>query len=333
MKRTMVAMIMGMACVGVLIVTAFQPAFAAAAQANFPQKGRSITITAPNAPGGTADLTARLMAPVLEKELGIPVVVANKPGAGMQTGITAGALAKPDGYELIMTPVPGTTTIYMDPDRQAIPQIRQLQQVALHNLDVLAVVVNVQSPFQTVKDVVDAAKAKPGEVKAVTDGLMNADHMSTLYFQRKTGTKFRLVHFDSGALASTALAGGHVDVRFGKVGSVYALLKAGKLRIIGIMDNKRSKFCPEVKTLEEQGFKDYKIWYNATGLSAPKGTPRATVDLISNAIKKSVDSEDSQKRLDGVGLIGRYMGPDEFSALWKDYEKVVEEFVSEAKKP
>ena len=73
MKRSMVAMIKGMACVGVLIVTAFQPACATAAQTDFPQKGRSITITAPNAPGGTADLTARLIAPILEKELGIPV--------------------------------------------------------------------------------------------------------------------------------------------------------------------------------------------------------------------------------------------------------------------
>lgn len=327
MKRGLFAIIEAMVCVGVLMGTTFQPAFAA----GFPEKGRSITITAPNAPGGTADLTARLMAPVIEKELGIPVVVANKPGAGMQTGITAGALAKPDGYELTMTPVPGTTTIYMDPDRQALPKIRQMQQVALHNLDVLAVVVNAESPFKTVKDVVDAAKAKPGEVKAVTDGLMNADHMSTLYFQRKTGTKFRLVHFDSGALASTALAGGHVDVRFGKVASVYALMKSGKLRIIGIMDNKRSKFCPDAKTLEEQGFKDYKVWYNATGVSAPMGTPRATVDLISNAIKKSVESAESQKKLDGVALIGRYMGPDEFSALWKDYETIVGEFVSEAK--
>ena len=125
---------------------------AAAATVDFPVKGKPITIIVPNAPGGTNDITARLMAPVLEKELGTPVVVVNKPGAATQTGITEGALAKPDGYTLTMTALPGTLTVYMDPDRQAVPQIREMQPVALHNLDIGAVVVNAQSPYRTVKD-------------------------------------------------------------------------------------------------------------------------------------------------------------------------------------
>ncbi len=175
-----------------------------------------------------------------------------------------------------------------------------MQPVALHNLDVGAVVVNAQSPYRTVKELVDAAKAKPGELKAATDGLMSADHMATLYFKRRTGATFKLVHFDGGGPATTALAGGHVDVRFGKVGSVYAMLAAGKVRIIGVMDKQRSPYCPEVKTLEEEGFKDY-VWYNVTGVSAPKGTPRPIVDILSDAIKKAVDSEEAKKKLAGGG--------------------------------
>lgn len=304
---------------------------AAAASVDFPVKGKPITIIVPNAPGGTNDITARLMAPVLEKELGTPVVVVNKPGAGTQIGLTEGALAVPDGYTLAMTSLPGTLTVYMDPDRKAVPQIREMQRVALHNQDVGAVVVNAQSPYRTVKDLVDAAKANPGGLKASTDGLMDADHMATLYFKKKTGANFRLVHFDGGGPATTALAGGHVDVRIGKVGSVYAMLKAGKVRIIGIMDKERSKYCPDVKTLEEDGYKDY-TWYNMTGVSAPKGTPRGIIDILSNAIKKTVDSDESKKRLSGVALTGRFMGPDEFAAYWKELEKLFEPLISEAKK-
>ena len=91
-------------CALAFIVAASVPAFAAA---TFPQKGKPITIIVPNAPGGTNDITARLIAPVLEKELGTPVVVVNKPGAATQTGLTEGALAKPDGYTLTMTALPG----------------------------------------------------------------------------------------------------------------------------------------------------------------------------------------------------------------------------------
>ena len=330
-KRTLLVKIAVIVWALALIVTAYESAFAGAVRADFPQKGKPITIIVPNPPGGTSDITARLIAPTLERELGTPVVVVNKSGAATQTGLTEGALAKPDGYTLVMTALPGTLTVYMDPDRQAVPQIRELQPVALHNLDVGAVVVNAQSPYRTVKDLVDAAKANPGGLKAATDGLMGSDHMATLYFKRKTGTDFKLVHFDGGAPATTALAGGHVDQRIGKVGSVYAMLAAGKVRVIGVMDKQRSKYCPDVKTLEEEGYKDY-TWYNVTGLSVPKGTPRAIVDLLGNAIRKTVDSEEAQKKLSGVALVGRFMGPDEFAAYWRDFEKIVEPLIPEAKK-
>jgi tripartite-type tricarboxylate transporter receptor subunit TctC len=304
------------------------PAFAGAA---FPQKGRPISIIVPNAPGGTSDITARLIAPVLEKEFGTPVVVVNKPGAGMQVGLTEAALAKPDGYTMATTALPGALTVYLDPDRQAVPQIREVQQVALHNLDVGAVVVAANSPYRTLKELVDAAKANPKGLKAATDGLMSADHMATLYFNKRVGTDFKLVHFDGGAPATTALVGGHVDVRIGKVGSVFAMLTAGKVRILAVMDKQRSPYCPDVKTFEEEGYKDY-IWYNVTGISVPKGTPRPIVDVLSEAIKKTVGTDEAKKRLGGVGLIGHFMGPDEFRAYWKEFEKTIEPLVPEAKK-
>ncbi len=318
-------------CGLVLIAAACRPASAGAARADFPQKGRSITIIVPNAPGGINDMTARLIAPVLEKEMGTPVQVVNKPGGATLTGLTEAALAKPDGHTLVVLGLPGNLTAYLDPDRGAIPQVRELQPVAAQNLDVGAVLVNADSPYRTVKDLVNAAKASPGGLKAATDGLMGSDHMATIYFTRKTGTSFKLVHFDGGAPATTALAGGHVDLRIGKVGSAYALVRSGKVRVIGVMDKQRSKYAPDTPTLEEQGYPDY-TYYNLTGVAAPKGTPRAIVDVLSGVVKKTVDSDEARKKLDGVALIGHYMGTDEFAAYWKNAEKTIEPLILEAKK-
>jgi tripartite-type tricarboxylate transporter receptor subunit TctC len=306
-------------------------ALQAAVPVDFPKKGKPITIIVPTAPGGINDITARLIAPTIEKELGTPILIVNKPGGANQIGLTEAALAKPDGYTLVMTALPATPTVYLDPDRQAVPQIREMLPVALHNLDVGAVVVKADSPYKTVRDLVDAAKKNPEGLKASTDALMGSDHMATLYFQKQTGTRFKLVHFDGGSPATTALAGGHTDLRIGKVGSVYAMLAGGKVRIIGVMDKQRSPFVPDVPTMIEQGYKGY-TWYNATGLAVPKGTPRGIIDILSNAIKKTVDTDEAKKKLNSVALIGHFMGPDEFAAYWKEFEKMIEPLVSEAKK-
>ena len=328
-KRTVTAWVT--ICSSALIVATCLPAFAGTATVDFPQKGKAIVIIVPNAPGGINDMTARLVAPVLEKELGAPVQVVNKPGGATLVGLTEVALAKPDGHTIAVLGLPGNLTSYLDPDRKAVPQVRELQPVAAQNLDVGAVLVNTQSPHRTVKELVDASKASPGGLKAATDGLMGSDHMATIYFTKKTGATFKLVHFDGGAPATTALAGGHVDLRIGKVGSAYAMIKSGKVRAIGVMDKQRSKYSPDTATLEEQGYPAY-TYYNLTGLAVPKGTPRAIVDILSNVVKKSVDTDEAKKRLDGVGLIGHFMGPDEFAAHWKDAEKMMQSLIIEAKK-
>jgi len=314
-----------------LIMATCLPAVAGTPQVEFPQKGKSIVIIVPNAPGGINDMTARLVAPVLEKEIGAPVQVVNKPGGATLIGLTEVALAKPDGHTIAVLGLPGNLTSYLDPDRKAAPQVRELQPVAAQNIDVGAVVVNAQSPYRTLKELLDAAKGNPGGLKAATDGLLGSDHMATMYFNKKTGAEFKLVHFDGGGPATAALAGGHVDLRIGKVGSVYAMVKSGKVRIIGVMDTRRSKYAPDAATLAEQGYKGY-TWYNVTGFAVPKGTPRAIVDMLSSAVKKSVDTDEAKKRLDGVALTGHFMGTDEFVAHWKDAEKIMEPLLLEAKK-
>src|SRR5512145_2716161 len=176
---------MGKTCVTVcglaLILATCLPAVAGTAKVEFPQKGKAVIIIVPNAPGGINDMTARLVAPIMEKEFGTPVQVVNKPGAATLLGLTEVALAKPDGHTLLVLGL-GNLTAYLDPDRNAAPQVRELQPIAAHNVDPGAVVVNAQSPYRSVKELVDAAKATPGGLKAATDGLLGSDHLATVEF-------------------------------------------------------------------------------------------------------------------------------------------------------
>jgi tripartite-type tricarboxylate transporter receptor subunit TctC len=305
---------------------------AAPKAAAWPEKGKALTIIVPNPAGGTNDITSRLMAPYLEKELGIPVNIVNKSGAATQTGITELALSKPDGYTIGNTALPGTLTVYLDPDRKAVFSRKELQPIANHNVDAGAIGVKADSPYNSIKDLVDAAKKSPKSLKAATDGLMGSDHMATLQFQKVTGADFSLVHFEGGAPASTALAGGHVDLRVGKVGSLLSMVKGGQIKIIGVMDKQKSALVPNAETLEAQGYKGY-YWYNATGFSAPAGTPMEVVNILSNAMKKTLDIQEQKARLAELALVPMYMNPEEYGKYWSDYEEIVKPLIPIAKQP
>ncbi|HZK66312.1 MAG TPA: tripartite tricarboxylate transporter substrate binding protein, partial [Chloroflexota bacterium] len=228
------------------------------------------------------------------------------------------------------TALSGTLTVYLDPDRKAAFGRKDLAPIANHNVDAGAVGVKTDSPFKTITDLVDAAKKNPKSLKTATDGLMGSDHMATLYFQKVTGADFSLVHFDGGAPASTALAGGHVDLRVGKVGSLLSMVKSGQVRILGVMDKQESRLIPDAKTLEAQGYKGY-YWYNATGFSAPAATPKEIINTISAAMKRALESEEHKKKLEEVALMASYMSPDEYATYWNQYEEIVKPLIPIAK--
>ena len=193
------------------------------------------------------------MAAGLEKEFGTPVQVVNKPGAGAQVGTTDLVLSKADGYTIEATNLPTTLGIYLDPERQAAFSRKDLQQVALHVDDPALVAVSSESPYMTMKDLLDAAKANPEGIKAASTGVLSHDHLNALMWEKLAGVKFAVVQFDGGAPALTALVGGHVDAFFGNIGSVTSLLKDGKIRILGMMAKEENKFAPGVKTMEAAG--------------------------------------------------------------------------------
>jgi tripartite-type tricarboxylate transporter receptor subunit TctC len=298
--------------------------------AQFPEKGKSITILVPWSAGGSLDLSARLMASDLEKILGAPFQVVNKPGASGQVGTTQIAMAKPDGYTIGVTALPSTNTIYLDPDRKAAFGRKDLAPVACHTSDPVAIGVRTDSKYKTLKDLIDDAKANPEKIKAGDAGILSVHHLAIELFQKAANVRFANVHFDGGSPGITALVGGHVDVTFDVIGTMASNIKAGKIRILGVMGKEPSRFLPEVKPVESLGIRVYMS--TSRSYSAPAGTPREIVQILSGAIKKATEGEEHRKRLADIYTTVVYMDAAQLGDYWDELDAQLKPLVEQIKK-
>lgn len=291
---------------------------AAPSKSDFPQKGKSISIIIGYGPGGGADIISRALAPLLEKDLGVPFVIVNKPGAAGQVAMTDVAMAKPDGYTIGFTNLPPIITNYLDPQRKAVYNRQSFIPVALHSVDPATAAVLVDSPYKTIRDLIDGAKATPEKIKAGTGGILGTGHLALLQTQRTTGTKFATVHFEGVANQIPALLGGHTDVAFDTAGNFLPYVKAGQVRLLGIMDSQESPLFPGVPTMESEGFKLY--MKGGRGFHLPAGVPKEVVGVLSEAFKKAILSESHKEQMEKSGLIVGYKGPDQFASFWEEME-------------
>lgn len=281
----------------------------------FPDKGRTITTIVPSTAGGGTDVAARLVAPLMEKDLGVPVQVVNKPGASMQIGVTEVVMAKPDGYTLLWSVLPTQASIYLDPDRKATFSRKDIQPIGMVYGAPFAVVVQASSPHKTINDLVAAAKANPGKVRSATTGHMSTGHFANLEFQRGAGVRMATVHFQGGGPALTALLGGHVDVSFNSIGELLGQLKNDTIRVLAVMDDSESAFLPGVKTLAAQGISANAIGSDI-GLSAPAGTPKEVITILTNSLRKAMEDENFKKRMAEQGNTVTYLDPEQYKLFW-----------------
>ena len=291
---------------------------APAAKVDYPQKGRSITAIVPFAAGGATDISARVVRPFMERELGTPIQIVNKGGGGSQVGNTEVALAKPDGYTLAYMAMPTIITSYLDPERKAAYTRKSFEPVGRPTADSIVIAVRADSPYKTVKDLMDAAKASPEKIKAAVSGPMSVNHIPMLMMERQSGVKFAAVHFDGSRPGITAMLGGHVDTAFALVSEVQPQFKAGEIRVLAVLDSQESEFLPGVPTLESQGYKIYMLSSHA--IAAPAGTPREIVNLLSSTLKKVVDNPDVKARLKNAGQNPRYLDAEQLAAFWEQSE-------------
>lgn len=293
---------------------------------DFPKKGKSIELVVAFASGGAVDTAARLIQPVLEKELGTNVEVVNKPGAGGQIGYTQLTSSKPDGYTIGATGSPSVVVSPLDPSRGAKYTRESFQPLGRQVIDPAVIAVQPDSPYQTLKDLLDAAKANPKSMTASTTGLQTGEHFALAQIQEATGSEFAPVHFSEGASqATTAFLGKHVDVLVANVSDVNDLTKQGKARVLGVMSEERAPSLPDVPTFKESGHD--LIAGTARGYSAPAGLPDAVADKLEAALQKAIEDPSVVKKMEDLGLQTSYLNGDDYKQFWagqeEDFKKVL----------
>ncbi|MFF0338344.1 tripartite tricarboxylate transporter substrate binding protein [Kribbella sp. NPDC004875] len=288
----------------------------------WPRKGKPVELIVSFAPGGAVDTAARLVAPALEKELGTNVEVVNKPGAGGQVGYTFLTSAKPDGYTIGATGSPSVVVSPLDPARGAKYTRESFQPLGMQVIDPAVIGVAPDSPYSSVKDLVAAAKAKPGTITVSTTGLQTGEHFAAADMEQKSGTKFALVHFSDGASqAVAAFLGGHVQVYLGSASDVTDLVKQKKIKLLGVMAEERSTFLPDVPTFKEQGY-DVKS-ATARGYSAPAGLPADVKTKLEAGLKKAIEDPEVQQRMTKLGLQTHYLDAAAYQQFWGEQETTI----------
>jgi len=304
-------------------------AVVATAQGSFPTRQINVMVAFP--PGGSTDVGARILAGIAEKGLGQSIVVVNKGGAGGQVGWTDLARQKPDGYNVGLINLPALNTIILDPDRKAIFKEDAFVPLINQVLDPGLIWVKSDSPYKTLKDLADAARATPNKISAATTGILSDDHLAILMLEEAVpGALFRIVHLDGAATQVTQILGGHIEVAFDNVGSVYKRVRSGEVRALAVLDTQRSKFLPDVPTAPELGFPNI-ISSSTRGLAVPKGTPAAVIKRLEDVFRKAMESEEHVKRLEDSGLGIRVMTGDEYAKYYRDTHEKAKKYTEWAR--
>jgi len=292
------------------------------ARADYPE--RPITLIVNYSAGGGTDMCARAVAKRAEKILGQPIIVVNKPGAGGTIGVGAVAAAKPDGYTigvLTYTPLAIAPHVYDVPYNP----LKDFEYIMGYAKYLYGTSVRSDSPFKTLKDLVQYAEANPGKIKYGVQGLSIPNHFAMVYLSKMAGIKIEPVVFKNTMEEVAACLGGHIDVTNQDPPAVVPHIQAGKLRLLASFSDIRWKWVPDVPTVKEMGYNFYvESW---AGLGAPKGVPKPILDKLRDAFRKSADSEEFLEIIDRIRLIAEYRTPEQFKNLvqvgYKENEAMV----------
>ena len=246
---------------------------------------RSITMIVPFPPGGLADLVARPVAEAMSRELGQPVVIENKGGAGGGIGMGLAAKAKPDGYTVLMAL--SSLTVIPEADvllgRPAMYALQDLRPVARYTADPTVLAVRADAPWKTVQDFVADAKKRPGAINYGSSGNYGTMHVPMEILAQATGSKLTHVPFTGAGPAVVALLGGQIDAVSSGPATVLQHVKAGKLRVLAHWGNGKLAAMPDVPSLKEAGFEaEYAQW---SGLFIPAATPEPVAQRLRAAAR------------------------------------------------
>jgi len=296
-----------------------------AAQEKFPQ--RPIRIVVPFPPGGTSDIVTRILGEKLSTAFGQTIVVDNRPGAAGMLGTDIVAKAAPDGHTLFMAFVSHSINPFVyaklpyDSEKDFAP-------VALVAVSPNVVVVTPSLPIQSIRQLIDAAKAKPGGINYASSGLGSNSHLSAEMINAMAGVRMHHVPYKGGPQANTDTAAGAVQVHIPSLPVTMPFIKSGRLRAIAVTSAKRTPVLPDVATVAETlpGYESL-AWY---GLLAPAKTPPALVERLSAEVKRAVSLPDVNDALAKQGADPTYRDPKGFAAYLAEERKRWSEAVKAA---
>jgi tripartite-type tricarboxylate transporter receptor subunit TctC len=282
---------------------------------------RPIRLVVPFPPGGLIDNMARLMGPKLAQELGQPVVIDNKPGAGGNIGAADVARAQPDGYTFLMASPPLTISPALYASLPYKPE--QIVPVGLLGRVPNVLLVNPKSGLNSVGDVIASARQRPGKMNYASNGNGTSLHLSAELFKSSTGTFITHIPYRGAAAAITGLIAGEVDMMFENLPSAIGQIQGGTVKALAVTTRQRSKALPTAPTLVEMGVKDFDV-SSFYGIAAPAGTPADVIARMEVALQKVLKMADVSQAMESRGadvgflnasIMGAFMAAD--AAKWK----------------
>jgi len=288
----------------------------APAQEAYPSRPVTIVVAFP--PGGLADLTARPLAAALERILKQPVVVSNKPGAAGAVGNQFVATSKPDGHTLLMALVsisvlPEVDKLFARPPTYTRDQFTGIARI---NAEPSIITVLASSPWKTLKDLVDDARRRPGEITFTSSGLYGASHVPfEMFLHAAGGLKMRHLPTTGGGPMMNALLGSHAQATASTNTLVAPHMKPGTLRLLAHTGAAPIAAFPDVPSLKSLGYDvEYAAW---AGLVAPKGTPPAVIKVLRDAVRQAVKETEVVTASAKLDTPISYLDADEFNAYWE----------------
>jgi tripartite-type tricarboxylate transporter receptor subunit TctC len=272
---------------------------------------KPVRIIVPFAPGGGSDFIGRFVAQRLSATMGQQLIVENKPGAGGVIGIEQGIKSAPDGYNLVLiassyTVNPSVYKLNFDPVADITPIIQVSQGPLL-------AVVNPSLPVKSAKDLIAAAKSKPGDLNFASPGQGSVIHMATEYFASMAKIKMNHIPYKGTGPALTDTISGQTQVLFSSTASALPHVKSGRLKAIGVTTAKRIVALPDVPTVAESGLPGYEVilWHALIG---PKGMSKTVVERLNAEVNKMLKAKDTEEQLQNDGVAPAGGKPEQLAA-------------------
>ena len=298
-----------------IALAALLVAGSSASLAEYPD--RTIQIVVPYTPGGTVDLLARALAPRLTAAWGQPVVILNRPGAGGSVGADVVAKSAADGYTLLIsTNSPLTTNLALYPSLGYEP-LRDFEPIIVAGENALVLATNPKLPVKTVKDLIELAKSRPGELNAATSGNGSTAHLSLATFNKQAGISITHVPYRGGVPSLTAAIAGEVQIVFSDSVPAMPQIRDSRLTALGLTALRRARIAPDIPTLDESGLPGFSItaWI---GVVAPRGTPNEIVQKLNLEIGRALKDPEFARQMSTMGVDPLGSGPDEFAVFLRN---------------